>query len=340
MRDALEVRFAGDTAALGAGLAAMGEAVREPITGAEIETARRAALAALERAESDPDAVSMDLFREKVFAGHPYAHRPDGTPAGLKAIAPGDVAAFGARVLSPGGAVLAIVGDVDGGAIVHEVEQRFRDWKGGPEAVRGREPAATPAASGDAPAPGAADGAIAGEYTRQMRIAQARVIAGVPGVASNDADFTGLRALGAGVTLLAFDDLVFRQRTAFSAVSVPEAMRAGGTFAIALTTPPQRAAEALFDLQRLLRRVAAEPLSAEDVRDIGRVLAGREAAANQSAAALASGLAWRVMSGAGVDSWRRDLAGTVPDASRLQALAEARIRQEKLITVVVGPPEP
>jgi hypothetical protein len=173
-----------------------------------------------------------------------------------------------------------------------------------------------------------------------MSIAQSRVVAGVPGVAADDADFAGLRAIGAGVTLLAFDDMVFKRRAAFSAVSIPEGLRDGGALAIALTTPPQRSAEALFDVQRLLLRLAVEPLDDDDVRDIGRVLAGREAAEAQAAQALSSALAWRVISGAGAASWHLDLAGTVPDAARLQAMAGARIRPESLITIVVGPPVP
>lgn len=341
MRDALEVRFAGDAADLTAGLHALASAVREPLSGGGLEPVRQAALLSLQRGEQDPDGVALDLFREKAFAGHPYAHRPDGTPAGLKAITAGDVTAFGARVLRPGGAVVAIVGDIDGATVVREVERRFGDWKGERGSDGGRNPASP---AGAAPAGGgprsATAGALAGGYSRQMSVAQSRVVAGVPGVRADDPDFAGLRAIGAGVTLFAFDDLVFKRRAAFSAVSIPEGLRDGGTLAVALTTSPQRSAEALFDVQRLLRRMAVEPLAADDVRDIGRVLAGREAAAAQSATALASALAWRVVSGAGAASWRPDLAGTVPDAARLQALAEASIRPESLITVVVGPPVP
>jgi len=159
-------------------------------------------------------------------------------------------------------------------------------------------------------------------------------------VRADDADFPGLRALGAGVTLLAFDDMVFKRRAAFSAVSIPEGLREGGTLAVALTTQPSRSAEALFDVQRLLRRMAVEPLAADDVRDIGRVLAGHEAAEAQVAASLASVLAWRVISGTGAAAWRSDLAGSIPDAEHLKAIAEARLLPENLITIVVGPPTP
>jgi len=341
MRDALEVRFAGDTSDFGSGLAALARAVRDPLPGGDIEPARQAALFSLQRADMDPDGVALDLFREKAFAGHPYAHRPDGTPAGLKAITAADITAFGAGVLRPGGAVVAIVGDIDGAAAVREVERQFGDWKGDRGPSAGRQPAspADGAATGD-PSKSATAGALPGGYTRQMSTAQSRVVAGVPGVRADDPEFAGLRALGAGVTLLAFDDMVFKRRAAFSAVSIPEGLREGGTLAVALTTQPPRSAEALFDVQRLLRRMAVEPLADDDVRDIGRVLAGREAAEAQAAQALASALAWRVISGTGATAWRSDLAVTVPDAQRLKAIAEARLRPENLITIVVGPPTP
>ena len=346
MRDALEVRFTGDTADLGSGLAALARAVRDPLPAGDIEPARQAALFSLQRAHMDPDGVALDLFHEKAFAGHPYAHRPDGTPAGLRAITTADIAAFGAAVLRPGGAVVAIVGDIDGAAAVREVVRQFGDWKGegGPTTGRHAAPPADGAPAGDAAAGDAAKGATAGAlpggYSRQMSTAQSRIVAGVPGVRADDPEFAGLRAIGAGVTLLAFDDMVFKRRAAFSAVSIPEGLREGGTLAVALTTQPSRSAEALFDVQRLLRRMAVEPLADDDVRDIGRVLNGREAAEMQVASALASTLAWRVISGTAATAWRSDLARTVPDAQRLKAIAEARLRPENLITIVVGPPTP
>jgi len=341
MRDALEVRFAGDASDIGSGLAALARAVRDPLPGGDIEPARLAALLALQRADLDPDAIALDLFREKVFAGHPYAHRPDGTSAGLKALTAEDVTAYGAGVLRPDGAVLAIVGDIDDGAAVHQVEEQFGDWKGERGSTAERHPASASggSAAGEA-AKSATAGALPGSYSRQMSTAQSRIVAGVPGVRADDADFPGLRALGAGVTLLAFDDMVFKRRAAFSAVSIPEGLREGGTLAVALTTQPSRSAEALFDVQRLLRRMAVEPLAADDVRDIGRVLAGHEAAEAQVAASLASALAWRVISGTGAAAWRSDLAGSIPDAEHLKAIAEARLLPENLITIVVGPPTP
>jgi zinc protease len=334
MRDAVEMRFSADPADLATGLGALARAVAEPLPGGELEGARQAALAVLQRTDIDPDAVAIDLFHEKVYAGHPYSHSPGGTMAGVRAVTAEDLAAVGQRMLRPGGAVLAVVGDVEAGAVARQAERLFGDWKG-----TAAERAKPPAASGDAAAsPAATAGAEFGSYSRQMDASQSRVMAGVPGVRAGDPDFAILRALGAGATLLAFDDMVFKRRAAFSALSIPEGFRDGGALALAVLAAPVRGAEAVFDVQRLMRRLALEPLGADDARDIGRVLAGREASVSQSGLSLASGLAWREVIGAGVASWRDDLSGTAPRPDRMQALAERLIRADGVITIVVGPP--
>src|SRR4029077_10415078 len=169
----------------------------------------------------------------------------------------------------------------------------------------------SPDTTGPAPAPAAAQGdaatspaseappagdakhagsirSAAGEFTRLLSSSQSSVLIGVPGVAISDPDFDDLRILGAGLTILAFEDIVFKRRAAFSATAIPEALRQGGSFALAVVAPTSRRDEAMFDLQRLMRSLAVGALEQKDVDDFARVEAGREATGLQGVLALAS----------------------------------------------------
>jgi zinc protease len=343
MRDTMEIRMLGDPAELATAIGALGRALQQPLSGGpDLETARRAAVASLDRAAQDPDAVLLDLFHDKVYAGDPYGHRPDGMPAGLAAVTADEIAAFGASALRPERVVLAVTGDVDAGDIVKAAERAFGGWKAAKAPVLPAGKQGAPGAAPDAPAPAAraTAGAIAGEYSRQVAAPQSRALVGAPTVPLLDPDFADLRFLGASVTLLAFEDLVFGRRAAFSAVSIPEGFERGGALGFQVLSSPQRRGEVQFDLQRLLRKMAAEEMSGTDLRDVGRMLAGREAAAAQGALPLASALGYREASGLKASSWRDGFAPAAPAAVRLKTLAETYLRPENWITIVVGPPSP
>ena len=351
-RDFLEVRFTADPADLDATMQALSKAVSSTaaFAPADLESARKAALAALDAAGRDPDAVALDLFHEKVYAGHAYAHRSDGTASGLASITAEDVAAFARRVLSPEGAVLAMVGDIDAAETTEKVQRLFASWPRGPRAggdgprVAGG-PAVARAAkesarAADAEASAAGTGARPGDYSRQMSASQSRVIVGVPGRSLLDPAFDDLRFIGAGVTLMAFEDMVFARRAAFGVLSIPEGLRDGGALAVEVTAAPVRRAEAQFDVQRLMRHLSVEPLSETDRNDLARMLSGREAATAQGPQAVAGLLAWREAAGLGARGWREAFALKPPPADRLRTLAAGLLKPEAWITVSVGPPSP
>jgi predicted Zn-dependent peptidase len=135
--------------------------------------------------------------------------------------------------------------------------------------------------------------------------------------------------------------MVFTRRAAFSVTGSPEGYRDGGALAFEATAQHARRGEALFELQRLMRRLVVEDLSDADRRDLSRMQAGRAAAAAQGAQSLASLLAYREASGLKAEDWRADLTtGSPAAAADLRALAERLFQTEKSIRVVVGPPSP
>ncbi len=332
-RDLTEIRFQALPRALGPGLATIAAALRQEAPAAEVlDEVRKSALDTLERGDPGASSVALELFREQVYSGHPYAGPLTGTPSGIKAITRDDMAKFRGRHLRPSRTVVAVAGDVEPSDIVRQVKALLGDWKDGAESEDpSEEPRGKPATAG----------ARAGDFTRMAPSPQGEVLVGVPGVAVRDADFGDIRLLGTALTLEAFDDLVFTRRAAFSAVAVPEGLRAGGFLAIEVVTPPHRLDDAVFELQRLMRVRSLEPLGAKELTDVGRVQAGRDAAGLQGVLALAGVLSYREASGLGALTYRKDIdEPPKPVAARIKDLAARLLKPEAWIVIKVGPGSP
>lgn len=327
-RDLTEIRFRVDPGGLNAGLQALAGWLRKATpTEASFAAVRRGSRQALERADTDPSFMTLELFREKVYAGHPYAHPAVGTTTGLDALALADVEDFLKRRLGPRGAVLAIAGDVLAADARKAVEDQFGDWKN-PKGADGPPVAPGPAVEHAQP----------GEVSRLMSGSQSTVLVGVPATSISDPDFDDVRLLGAALTVLSFEDMVFGRRAAFSASAVPEALRDGGALAILVVTQPARREEAVFDVQRLMRRLALEPLDQKDVDDFARVEAARETSELQGVAALASSLGYREVAGLATRARGKPSApASAPSPARLKDMASRFLRPESWIVVKVGP---
>lgn len=337
-RDLTEIRFRAAPSELRAGLESLAARLRQPVTTeASFAAVRQGSRQALDRAENDPSFLTLELFREKVYAGHRYAHPIGGRTAGLEALDRADVEAFLKRHLGPRGAVLAIAGDVAAGDVRKTAQELFGAWQNPKTAD---DPADTTAENPEAPRGPASAGAQAGEFTRMLGASQSTVLVGVPGTPITDPDFDDVRLLGAALTVLSFEDMVFGRRAAFSASAVPEAWRDGGALAIVVVAQHSRRDEAVFDVQRLMRRLALERLDQKDVDDFARLEAGREAAEMQGVLALASTLGYRAAAGLGPVALPGKDATPAPGPSpvRLQEMAARFLRPEVWIVVKVGPP--
>lgn len=337
-RDLTEIRFRAAPSELRAGLQSLAARLRQPATTeASFAAVRQGSRQALDRAENDPSFVTLELFREKVYAGHRYAHPIGGRTAGLEALDRTDVEAFLKHHLGPRGAVLAIAGDVAAGDVRKTAQELFGAWQNPKTAD---DPADTKAENPEAPRGPASAGAQAGEFTRMLGASQSTVLVGVPGTPITDPDFDDVRLLGAALTVLSFEDMVFGRRAAFSASAVPEAWRDGGALAIVVVAQHTRRDEAVFDVQRLMRRLALERLDQKDVDDFARLEAGREAAEMQGVLALASTLGYRAAAGLGPVAvpGKDPTPGPAPSPARLQEMAARFLRPEGWIVVKVGPP--
>jgi zinc protease len=94
----------------------------------ELERARKEALEALEVAYSNPQQLAGFATAPVVYAGTPFAHAADGTPASLKRLARADLVRFHDAYWRPDNAILVLTGDITPAEGFALAEKVFGDW--------------------------------------------------------------------------------------------------------------------------------------------------------------------------------------------------------------------
>src|SRR5690606_10573942 len=115
--------------ALPAALAIMADVARNPaFSPDELDRQRQLALDGLQVAYQEPGSLAGYAAAPVVFAGTPFGHVADGTPASLKKLAPADLAAIHQGWFRPDNAILVLTGDIDAQEGFALAEQAFGDW--------------------------------------------------------------------------------------------------------------------------------------------------------------------------------------------------------------------
>lgn len=97
---------------------------------AALEKVRAQMLAQVKNFWDNPNAIAGQLMREAIYKGHPYAKNSLGTEESVKGFTREDIAGYYAKYMSPDGARLAIVGDIEGYDVLGLVQQTLGEWKG------------------------------------------------------------------------------------------------------------------------------------------------------------------------------------------------------------------
>jgi zinc protease len=94
------------------------------------------ALSEIRQRDDDPIGYTFMRFNEVLYEGHPYGRDPSGTEADVEEIGVDQIQkAYGDYVV-PGGAVIAISGDVDEKKLVDLLDKLFMGWTGAGKAMR------------------------------------------------------------------------------------------------------------------------------------------------------------------------------------------------------------
>ena len=222
-------------------------------------------VAAIKASEEEPGYTAMVAFAKLLFGDSPYGHPTEGFAGTVAKFTPDDVRNFYRRYYRMGGAVIAVVGDVNLDAIKARIEQELPG------------PAGTVSAQAEPAAPRVAPGIHTDLVNRN--VAQANLILGSGGIARSNPDYYKVQVmnyiLGGGEFSSRLMKVV--RSKAGLAYSIDSAFSAGkfpGAFAVVLQTKNQSAQEALKLIIAQLREIQNQLVSDHELTSARKYLIG------------------------------------------------------------------
>jgi len=111
------------------GLDILADVLMRPVfDAAEMEKERPLVQAQILARGDDWTTDAMDRMVAELFRSHPYGRCPVGTSESVAALTRGDLAAHHAAHVTPGNTVVTVFGDVSASAALAQVERAFKDW--------------------------------------------------------------------------------------------------------------------------------------------------------------------------------------------------------------------
>jgi zinc protease len=222
-------------------------------------------VAAIKASEEEPGYTAMVAFAKLLFANGPYGHPTEGFAGSVAKLTPDDVRNFYHHYYRMGGAVIAVVGDVDLISIKASIEQELGGLSG------------TVPAQAEPAAPSIAPGIHADLINRN--VAQANLILGAGGIARSNPDYYKIQIMnyilgGGGFSSRLMKEVRSKAGLAYSIDSAFTAGKFPGAFAVVLQTKNQSAQEALKLILAQLREIQNHPVSDRELASAKKYLIG------------------------------------------------------------------
>jgi zinc protease len=267
-------------------MAIMADVARNPaFKPEELERQRQLALDSLQVAYQDPGQVAGFAAAPVIYAGTPFGHVADGTPASITKMKTVDLAKLHAAWFRPDNATLVLTGDITAEAGFALAEKAFGDWK---------KPA-TPLAPAPVISPKAAPRVIVIDLPGT---GQAAVTVAKAAIARSDPDYyPGMVAntvLGGGYSARLNQEIRIKRGLSYGASARLSAARTTGSFRAVAQTKNESAPQVLDLIQTEMNRLAHEPASAAELTARKSVLIGsfgRELATADGLATILGNLA-------------------------------------------------
>ncbi|MEV6583656.1 insulinase family protein [Streptomyces sp. NPDC051582] len=249
------------------------------------------------------------------------------SPAALRGVEPGAVRSLQSSSLTPHGAILVLVGEVQGSSVAALMEEAFSGWR------RDEAPQDLPALPS-----AAADEVV---LVHRPQSAQAELLMMSPGLHRTHARRPALdianAVFGAGVASRLAMNIRERKGYAYMAGSATEMVAGSPTTVVRLAANEATAALALRDTRAELAAMISSPPTDEEIAVAKRLLAGRIATALVSPSAHATLLANLLSEGVGPE-WMDDypLALAAVGAGDVVGAALHHFDPKGFDTVVIG----
>jgi len=295
----------------------------------DVARVRAQSLASLAQDEEDPDTVAYRTFFSEVFAGHPYASSPSGTPESIAALTADDLRGYVATAFARDNISLAVVGDITAADLAPLIDSTFRAL-----------PETTDRKDAQAVAP-----LTPGVTLIERDNPQTVVVFGMDGMKRDDEDFIPAFVMnymlgGGSFVSRMFKEVREERGLVYSVYTSLYPLAHGGLTIGYLASSNATAAEALEVAKAQIADVAANGLTAEELDAAKTFLTGSYALRFDTSRAIAGQLAAIQFEGLGLDyvDRRNSLvdAVTLEDISRA---AERLLTPDAMRVVAVGAPE-
>jgi len=246
--------------------AILADVARNPAFAAEeLERQTAQALDGLSVAYGDPGQLAAMTASPLIFAGTPFGHAADGTPASLPRLTPETLRRLHGTYFRPDNAILVLTGDVTPEAGFALAREAFGDWDA-PTAPLPTQPEVSPTAAGQMlviDLPGAGQAAV--------RLAKPTI------ARSDDAYYPAIvtnSVLGGGYSARLNQEIRIKRGLSYGAGSSLAARRAVGAFQAQAQTKNESAPEVVDLIAAEMTKLAAEPVSADELKARKSVLIG------------------------------------------------------------------
>ena len=314
---------------LGAGLELFKDVLLNP-TFTQDEVKRKVAQykAALESEKDEPMVVASRTFAKDLYGDFPYGHPVIGTPEGLNAITPKDLAEFHRTYFRPNNAILAVVGDLTQDEARQWVTKTLGGWNAAP-----LPPLKLP------PIPPLKQRQV---VVIDKDISQANIILGTLGIKRQNPDFYAVQVMnyilgGGGFSSHLMEDIREKRGLAYSVASSFSPGLEPGPFAVSLETKNASAGEAIQQVVAQIKLMMTEPVKPQELEDAKTYFIGSFARNMDSLGKRAWLLTYVEAYGLGLDyPWK------YPDLIRhltpedIRKVAEKYLHPDDYLLVIVG----
>jgi predicted Zn-dependent peptidase len=218
----------------------------------EFESERQVILEEILMHADDPADVVHDVLAQAMWPNHPLGREVLGEAGTVKAVSPGEVAAFHAAHYRPANVVVAAAGAVDHERICALVAAR----------IPGGDPGRRPSRRAPARPRG-------GRLDVERDTEQTHLVVGVAGPDREDEDRHSLalveHVLGGGMSSRLFQSIREERGLAYSVYSYRLGFEGAGALAVYAGTSPEQAEEVTAMVEEELERVAARGITAEEL---------------------------------------------------------------------------
>jgi zinc protease len=274
------------TAKLPQSMAIFADVARRPTFAPdEVERLRARTLDSLEVSLQQPGELARYAAAAAVFAGTPYGHVLDGTPASIKRFTRADITGFHQAWYRPDNAVLVLTGDITPDQGFALAQQAFGDWQ---------KPAA-PLPQVQVSAPQAKPRVIVIDLPGT---GQAAVDLYLPAIARSDPRYyqamVANAVLGGGYSARLNEEVRVKRGLSYGANAALDARRGVGPVAAQAQTKNESAVEVADLMLQLMSGLKSDPPKADELAARKATLTGgfgRSVASNNGLASYLSGLA-------------------------------------------------